>query len=101
MGSSTSPQAQELLSDKWKRLRNEGNGPYLVTNRISSCVQKTGFSGHIKSLKFVDKEKTYSSCPCSFPAFAAYVIEVREALWSEGENGLVALLERHGIMDLV
>ncbi|GBN07242.1 hypothetical protein AVEN_62715-1 [Araneus ventricosus] len=36
MGSPTSPQAQESLSDKWKRLRNEGNGPCPVTNRISS-----------------------------------------------------------------
>ncbi|GBM96279.1 hypothetical protein AVEN_260232-1 [Araneus ventricosus] len=44
MGSPTSPQAQESLSDNWKRLRNEGNGPCPVTNRISSRVQKTGFS---------------------------------------------------------
>ncbi|GBN34160.1 hypothetical protein AVEN_34877-1 [Araneus ventricosus] len=46
MGSPTSPQVQESLSDKWKRLRNEGNGPCPVTNRISSRVQKTGFSSH-------------------------------------------------------
>ncbi|GBM26004.1 hypothetical protein AVEN_141966-1 [Araneus ventricosus] len=62
-------------------------------------------SGHIKSLKFVDKEKTYSSCPCSCPASPAHVIDCIGAyarlLWSEGENGLVVLLERHGIMDLV
>ncbi|GBM60683.1 hypothetical protein AVEN_62632-1 [Araneus ventricosus] len=43
MESPTSPQAQESLSKKWKRLRNEGNGPCPVTNRISSRVQKTGF----------------------------------------------------------
>ncbi|GBM93393.1 hypothetical protein AVEN_245547-1 [Araneus ventricosus] len=62
-------------------------------------------SGHIKSWKFVDKEKTYSSCPCSYPASPAHVIDCIGAsaklLWSEGENGLVVLLERHGIMDLV
>ncbi|GBO30897.1 hypothetical protein AVEN_113542-1 [Araneus ventricosus] len=62
-------------------------------------------SGHIKSLKFVDKEKTYSSCPCSCPASPANVIDCIGAsatlLWSEGGNGLVVLLERHGIMDLV
>ncbi|GBN32042.1 hypothetical protein AVEN_174463-1 [Araneus ventricosus] len=61
--------------------------------------------GHIKSLKFVDKEKTYSSCPCSCSASPAHVIDCIGAsarlLWSEGENGLVGLLERHGIMDLV
>ncbi|GBO27419.1 hypothetical protein AVEN_164391-1 [Araneus ventricosus] len=32
-------------------------------------------SGHIKSLKFVDKEKTYSSCPCSCPDSPAHVID--------------------------
>ncbi|GBN94475.1 hypothetical protein AVEN_144505-1 [Araneus ventricosus] len=62
-------------------------------------------SGHIKSLKFVDKEKTYSSCPCSCPASPAHVIDCIGAsarqLWSERKDGLVVLLERHGIMDLV
>ncbi|GBO05621.1 hypothetical protein AVEN_117949-1 [Araneus ventricosus] len=62
-------------------------------------------SGHIKSLKFVDKEKTYSSCPSSCPASPAHVNDSIGAsarlLWNEGENGLVVLLERHGIMDLV
>ncbi|GBN11107.1 hypothetical protein AVEN_248396-1 [Araneus ventricosus] len=61
--------------------------------------------GHIKSLKFDDKEKTYSSCLCSCPAFPAHVIDCIGAsarlLWSEGGNGLVVLLERQGIMDLV
>ncbi|GBM62222.1 hypothetical protein AVEN_118502-1 [Araneus ventricosus] len=60
-------------------------------------------SGHIKSLKFYDKEKTYSSCLCSCPP--AHVIDCIGAssrlLWSEGGNGIVVLLERHGIMDLV
>ncbi|GBM82637.1 hypothetical protein AVEN_48247-1 [Araneus ventricosus] len=62
-------------------------------------------SGHIKSLKIVDKEKTYSSCPCSCPASPAHVIDCIGAsarlLWSEWENELAVLLERHGIMDLV
>ncbi|GBN03333.1 hypothetical protein AVEN_97526-1 [Araneus ventricosus] len=59
-------------------------------------------SGHIKSWKFVDKEKTYSSCPCSCPALVINCIGASaRLLWSEGENGLVVLLERHGIMDLV
>ncbi|GBO07423.1 hypothetical protein AVEN_20859-1 [Araneus ventricosus] len=61
--------------------------------------------GHIKSLKFVDKEETYSSCPCSCPASPALVIDCIGAsarlLWSEGENGLVVMLERHGKMNLV
>ncbi|GBN19447.1 hypothetical protein AVEN_270871-1 [Araneus ventricosus] len=65
----------------------------------SNCI------GHIKSLKFVGKEKTSSSCPCSCPASPAHVIDYIGAsaklLWSEGEHGLVVLLERHGIMDLV
>ncbi|GBN00778.1 hypothetical protein AVEN_168995-1 [Araneus ventricosus] len=56
-------------------------------------------SGHIKSLKFVDKAKTYSSCPCSCPASPAHVIDCigtsARQLWSEGETGLVVLLERH------
>ncbi|GBM44317.1 hypothetical protein AVEN_232109-1 [Araneus ventricosus] len=43
-------------------------------------------SVHIKSLKFVDKEKTYSSCPCSCPASPAHVIDCTGAsarlLWS-------------------
>ncbi|GBM54889.1 hypothetical protein AVEN_158321-1 [Araneus ventricosus] len=59
-------------------------------------------SDHIKSLKFVDKEKSYSSCPCSCPAHVIDCIGAyARLLWSEGENGLVVLLERHGIMDLV
>ncbi|GBL93763.1 hypothetical protein AVEN_166799-1 [Araneus ventricosus] len=57
-------------------------------------------SGHIKSLKFVDKEKIYSSCPWSCPASPAHVIDYISSsarlLWSEGEYGLVILLERHG-----
>ncbi|GBN08489.1 hypothetical protein AVEN_192561-1 [Araneus ventricosus] len=56
-------------------------------------------------LKFVNKEKTSCSCPCSCPASPAHVIDCIGAsarlLWSEGEHGLVVLLERQGIMDLV
>ncbi|GBM02555.1 hypothetical protein AVEN_178487-1 [Araneus ventricosus] len=62
-------------------------------------------SGHIKSLKFFNKEKTYSPCPCSCPASPAHVIDCIGAsarlLWSEGENGLVVLLKRHSIVDLI
>ncbi|GBM80266.1 hypothetical protein AVEN_7568-1 [Araneus ventricosus] len=62
-------------------------------------------SGHIKSLKFIDKEKTFSSCPCSSPASPAHIIDCIGAsarqLWSGEGKGLVELLERHGVMDLV
>ncbi|GBM48799.1 hypothetical protein AVEN_175715-1 [Araneus ventricosus] len=62
-------------------------------------------SGHIKSLKFVEKEMIYSSCPCPSPASPVHVIDCIGAsarlLWSEGEHRLVVLLVRHGIMDLV
>ncbi|GBN30273.1 hypothetical protein AVEN_58176-1 [Araneus ventricosus] len=55
-------------------------------------------SGHIKSLKFIDKEKTFSSCPCSCPASPAHIIDCIGAsarqLWSEEGKGLVELLER-------
>ncbi|GBO23504.1 hypothetical protein AVEN_161116-1, partial [Araneus ventricosus] len=58
---------------------------------------------YIKSLKFVDKEKTYSSYSC--PASPAHVTDCigvsARLLWSEEENGLLVLLERHGIMDLL
>ncbi|GBM24440.1 hypothetical protein AVEN_41090-1 [Araneus ventricosus] len=86
-----------------------GNRPGLSLQSEGTRSAQTALarlrSGHIKSLKFVDKEKTYSSCPCSCPAFPAHVIDCIGAsarlLWSEGENGLVVLLEQHGIMDLV
>ncbi|GBM12693.1 hypothetical protein AVEN_172114-1, partial [Araneus ventricosus] len=86
-----------------------GNRPGLSLQ--SECIRSAQIalvrlrSGHIKSLKFVDKEKTDSSCPCSCPASPAHVIDCIGAsarlLWSEEENGLVVLLDRHGIMDLV
>ncbi|GBM81041.1 hypothetical protein AVEN_151988-1 [Araneus ventricosus] len=62
-------------------------------------------SGHIKSLKFIDKENTFSSCPCSCPAPPAHIIDCigssARQLWSGEGKGLVELLERHGVMDLV
>ncbi|GBM22247.1 hypothetical protein AVEN_273433-1 [Araneus ventricosus] len=86
-----------------------GNRPGLSLQSEGTRSAQTALarlrSGHIKSLKFVDEEKTYSSCPCSCPASPAPVIDCigvsAGLLWSEGENGLVVLLERHGIMDLV
>ncbi|GBN59871.1 hypothetical protein AVEN_94667-1 [Araneus ventricosus] len=86
-----------------------GNRPGLSLQSEGTRSAQTALaklrSGHIKSLKFVDREKTYSSWPCSCPASPAHVIDCIGAsarqLWSEGENGLVVLLERHGIMDLV
>ncbi|GBM65898.1 hypothetical protein AVEN_23928-1 [Araneus ventricosus] len=86
-----------------------GNRPGLSLQsegtRSAQTVLARFRSGRIKNLKFVDKEKTYSSCPCSCPASPAHVIDCIGAsarlLWSEGENGLALLLERHGIMDLV
>ncbi|GBN07011.1 hypothetical protein AVEN_25846-1 [Araneus ventricosus] len=86
-----------------------GNRPGLSRKSEGTRSAQTALarlrSGHIKSLKFVDKERTYSSCPCSCPASPAHVIDCIGAsarlLWSEGENGLLVLLERHGIMELV
>ncbi|GBN02049.1 hypothetical protein AVEN_161361-1 [Araneus ventricosus] len=56
-------------------------------------------------LKFIDKENTFSSCPCSCPAPPAHIIDCIGAsarqLWSGEGKGLVELLERHGVMDLV
>ncbi|GBN14748.1 hypothetical protein AVEN_168240-1 [Araneus ventricosus] len=86
-----------------------GNRPGLSLKSEGSRSTQTALarlrSGHIKSLKFVNIEKTYSSCPCSCPVSPDHVIDCIGAsarlLWIEGVNGLVALLERHGIMDLV
>ncbi|GBM59016.1 hypothetical protein AVEN_16515-1 [Araneus ventricosus] len=50
-------------------------------------------------------EKTFSSCPCSCPASLARIIDCIGTsawqLWSGEGKGLVELLERHGVMDLV
>ncbi|GBO42370.1 hypothetical protein AVEN_275023-1 [Araneus ventricosus] len=86
-----------------------GNHPCLSLQSEGTRSAQTALArlrtGHIKSLKFVDKEKTYSSCPFSCPASPAHAIDCIRAsarlLWSEGEIGLTVLLERHGIMDLV
>ncbi|GBN80364.1 hypothetical protein AVEN_131331-1 [Araneus ventricosus] len=73
-----------------------GNRPGLTLQSEGTRSAQTALarlrSGHIKSLKFVDKEKTYSSCPCSCPASPAHVIDCIGAsvrlLWSEGEMDL-------------
>ncbi|GBO06269.1 hypothetical protein AVEN_132345-1 [Araneus ventricosus] len=56
-----------------------GNRPGLSLQSEGTRSAQTALarlrSGHIKSLKFVDKEKTYSSCPCSCPASPAHVID--------------------------
>ncbi|GBL81867.1 hypothetical protein AVEN_50471-1 [Araneus ventricosus] len=81
------PPAQELYA---------GNRPGLSLQSEGTRSAQTALarlrSGHIKSLKFVDKEKTYSSCPCFWPASPAHVIDSIGAsarlLWSEGEMDL-------------
>ncbi|GBM21936.1 hypothetical protein AVEN_187937-1 [Araneus ventricosus] len=86
-----------------------GNRPGLslqsVGTRSAQTVLARLRSGHIKSLKFIDKEKTFSSCPCFCPASPAHIIDCIGAsarqLWSGEGKGLVELLERHGVMDLV
>ncbi|GBN51673.1 hypothetical protein AVEN_150570-1 [Araneus ventricosus] len=56
-----------------------GNRPGLSLQSEGTRSAQTALarlrSGHIKSLKFVDREKTYSSCPCSCPASPAHVID--------------------------
>ncbi|GBM53569.1 hypothetical protein AVEN_584-1 [Araneus ventricosus] len=93
------------LAHEWYAGNRPGLSQQSEDTRSSQIALARLRSGHIKSLKFVDKEKTYSSCPCSCPASPAHVIDCIGAsarlLWSEGEHGLVVLLERHGIMDLV
>ncbi|GBO45453.1 hypothetical protein AVEN_69899-1 [Araneus ventricosus] len=86
-----------------------GNRPGLSLQSVGTRSAQTALarlrSGHIKSLKFIDKEKTFSSCPCSCPASPAHIIDCIGAsarqLWSGKGKGLVELLERHGVMDLV
>ncbi|GBM94865.1 hypothetical protein AVEN_210626-1 [Araneus ventricosus] len=96
--------------------RNPPTHDWYAGNRSGLSLQSVGTrsaqtalarlrSGHIKSLKFIDKEKTFSSCPCSCPASPAHIIDYIGAsarqLWSGEGKGLVELLERHGVMDLV
>ncbi|GBM56761.1 hypothetical protein AVEN_211096-1 [Araneus ventricosus] len=86
-----------------------GNRPGLSLQSVGTRSAQTALarlrSGHIKSLKFIDKEKTFSSCPCSCPASPAHIIDCIGAstrqLWSGEGKGLLELLERHGVMDLV
>ncbi|GBN58590.1 hypothetical protein AVEN_123111-1, partial [Araneus ventricosus] len=56
-----------------------GNRPGLSLQSEGTRSAQTALvrlrSGHIKSLKFVDKEKTYSFWPCSCPASLAHVID--------------------------
>ncbi|GBL94643.1 hypothetical protein AVEN_83963-1 [Araneus ventricosus] len=86
-----------------------GNRPGLSLQSVGTRSAQTALvrlrSGHIKSLKFIDTEKTVSSCPCSCPASPAHIIDCIGAstkqLWSGEGKGLVELLERHGVMDLV
>ncbi|GBO28458.1 hypothetical protein AVEN_154404-1 [Araneus ventricosus] len=58
-----------------------GNRPGLSLQSVSTRSAQTALarlrSGHIKSLKFIDKEKTFSSCPCSCPASPAHIIDWR------------------------
>ncbi|GFV76174.1 hypothetical protein TNCV_4672631 [Trichonephila clavipes] len=48
-------------------------------------------SAHIRSLKFVNGEMTFSSCPCSYSASPTHFIDCIEAsvrqLRNEGVNG--------------
>ncbi|GBO25182.1 hypothetical protein AVEN_92846-1 [Araneus ventricosus] len=89
--------------------RYAGNRPGLSLQSVGTRSAQTALarlrSGHIKSLKFIDKEKTFSSCPCSCPASPAHIIDCigssARQLWSGEGKGLVELLERHGVMDLV
>ncbi|GBM67515.1 hypothetical protein AVEN_204534-1 [Araneus ventricosus] len=96
--------------------RNPPTHDWYARNRPGLSLQSVGIrsaqtalarlrSGHIKSLKFIDKEKTFSSCPCSCSASPAHIVDCISAsarqLWSGEGKGLVELLERHGVMDLV
>ncbi|GBM37449.1 hypothetical protein AVEN_263127-1 [Araneus ventricosus] len=86
-----------------------GNCPGLSLQSVGTRFAQTALarlrSGHIKSLKFIDKENSFSSCLCSCPASPAHIIDCIGAsarqLWSGEGKGLVELLERHGVMDLV
>ncbi|GBM36557.1 hypothetical protein AVEN_65087-1 [Araneus ventricosus] len=88
------------ISSNVKRLKD-----VLPQHSIGKSLPERLRSGHIKSLKFIDKEKTFSSCPCSCPASPAHIIDCIGAsarqLWSGEGKRLVELLERHGVMDLV
>ncbi|GFT71058.1 uncharacterized protein NPIL_194721 [Nephila pilipes] len=65
--------------------------------RSAQTAQGRLCTSHIKSLKLIDTEMTYSSYPCSRSAFPAHLIDCIGAsprqLWREGGNALVVLLE--------
>ncbi|GBM70448.1 hypothetical protein AVEN_50718-1 [Araneus ventricosus] len=56
-----------------------GNRPGLSLQSVGTRSAQTALarlrSGHIKSLKFIDKEKTFSSCPCFCTASSAHIID--------------------------
>ncbi|GBL80252.1 hypothetical protein AVEN_92188-1 [Araneus ventricosus] len=56
-----------------------GNRPGLSLQSVGTRSAQTALarlcSGHIKTLKFIDREKTFSSCPCSCPASPAHIID--------------------------
>ncbi|GBM26618.1 hypothetical protein AVEN_85220-1 [Araneus ventricosus] len=76
-----------------------GNRPGLSLQSVGTSSAQTALarlrSGHIKSLKFIDKEKTFSSCPCSCSASPAHIIDCIGAsarqLWSGEGKGPVEL----------
>ncbi|GBM72004.1 hypothetical protein AVEN_167738-1 [Araneus ventricosus] len=83
-----------------------GNRPGLSLQSVGTRSAQTALarlrSGHIKNLKFIDEEKIFTSCPCSCPASPAHIIDASaRQLWSGKGKGLVELLERHDVMDLV
>ncbi|GBN31140.1 hypothetical protein AVEN_25957-1 [Araneus ventricosus] len=83
-----------------------GNRPGLSLQSVGTRSAQTALArlriGHIKSLKFIDKEKTFSSCPCSSPASPAHIIDCICAsagqLWSAGQRtcGVVTATWCHG-----
>ncbi|GBL79043.1 hypothetical protein AVEN_48991-1 [Araneus ventricosus] len=75
----------------------------LLFDKASNIFPLVWCRSVIKSWKFLDKEKTYSSCPCSCPASPAHVIDCIGAsarlLWSEGRKwtcGTVRATWYHG-----
>ncbi|GBM24118.1 hypothetical protein AVEN_50236-1 [Araneus ventricosus] len=78
-----------------------GNRPGLSLQSVGTRSAQTALarlrSGHIKSLKFIDKKKTFSSCPCSCPASPAHIIGASaRQLWSGEGKGLVGATWCHG-----
>ncbi|GBN21286.1 hypothetical protein AVEN_29573-1 [Araneus ventricosus] len=56
-----------------------GNRPGLSLQSVGTRSAQTALarlrSGHIKSLKFIDRENTFSFCPCSCPSSPAHIID--------------------------